>query len=280
MRLVFGLVLILGLGLAGGAVYLAQGYLNQSTSEVEILRAQLAESVTTTEIYVAAVPLRFGHELTPDDVRLIKFPEESLPEGAFLEEAALFPDGNSSPRMVVRAMEANEPLLAVKVTEPGQQAGLTTMLSPGMRAATINVDAQSGGGGFIKPNDYADISWTGRHNGRERTYITYGSIRVLAIDQSFDQDDRSNRVPNTITIEGTPDQIQNIRALQSIGQLSFALLGPGEAAGRPTENSDIIEELLNGVEEEPDAPPPPEEECGVGVIRAGEDVGSQRINCN
>jgi len=49
----------------------------------------------------------------------------------------------------------------ILVTEPGDIAGITSLLSPGMRAFTINVDVQSGVSGFLRPGDRVDIYWSG-----------------------------------------------------------------------------------------------------------------------
>ncbi len=44
MRMVFGLVLILGLALAGFAVYMAQGYISQTQAELARERATLRQA--------------------------------------------------------------------------------------------------------------------------------------------------------------------------------------------------------------------------------------------
>lgn len=242
MRIVFGLVLILGLALAGSAVYLVQGYLNQNTAEIEDLRAQLEQRVDTTEIYVASVPLRYGEELTPELVRTAKFPSDSLPEGVFSDPAVLFPNDNATPRMVLRAIEPNEPLLAVKMTDPGEDAGLTTMLTPGMVAFTIPVDASSGVSGFVHPGDRVDIYWSGSAGASNTTLRLDTNVLVIAVDQSFDRDDRTTRVPSTVTVEGTPQQAANFRAAQAAGRLSLALRGVGDAT-----TGEVIEVDINDV---------------------------------
>ena len=48
-------------------------------------------------------------------------------------------------------------VLATKVTEPGEPAGLTGALDKGMRAFAIKVEAAD----FLQPGDRVDIYWTG-----------------------------------------------------------------------------------------------------------------------
>jgi pilus assembly protein CpaB len=279
MRFVFGLVLLLGLGLAGSAVYLVQGYLDRNESELRRLQSEQAQRVDVTEIYVAAVPLKYGDRLTPDLVRLTRYPTASLPEGTFTDEAVLFAGGTAQQRTVLRAIEANEPLLAVKVSEPGQDAGLTTMLSPGMRAFTLSVNAQSGVSGFVHPGDRVDIFWTGKVQGTENTLRLDTNVRVVAVDQSFDQDTRETRVAKTVTVEGTAQQVANFQQAQAAGDLSLALLGAGDMTDTDVQNVDINRVL--GIEvAAPEAVQEVEEErqCFITVRQGVEDVQKQ-IRC-
>jgi pilus assembly protein CpaB len=73
-------------------------------------------------------------------VRQVPFPTDALPEGAFATLDAVFPKGEAVLRKAMRAIEKDEALLAVKVTEPGQDAGVSSRLSKGMRAFAIRVD--------------------------------------------------------------------------------------------------------------------------------------------
>lgn len=288
MRLVFGLVLIAGLALAGSAVYLARGYFSQIETELEARRAEEAQRVEVVEIYVAAVPLRYGHRLTPEDVGLIRFPKNSLPPGAFLginpetgePSTALFPNNNSAPRTVLRAIEPNEPILAVKVTEPGANAGVQTMLTPGMRAFAINVDATSSVSGFVRPGDRVDVYWNGNINGVSQTRLIDTNIRIIAIGQSVDQDDRTPQVAGTVTVEVSPEQVASLTQAQSSGRLTLSLLGVGDVSN--SENSIQINnsELFGIVEQAPKPEVAPTRNCGVVVRQGTEGEGSVReVDC-
>ena len=143
MRIVFTLVLILGVGLAGFAAYMAQNYISRQQAALAEARAQQGPSVEMTEVLVADRALRYGEELDAEAVRAVPWPARSVPEGSFTDRAALFPEG-AGRRVVLRAMEPSEPIMSVKVTEPGGEAGITSRLSEGMRAFTIRVDLTTG----------------------------------------------------------------------------------------------------------------------------------------
>jgi pilus assembly protein CpaB len=270
MRLVFGLVLILGLGLAGFAVYMAQGYIEQYEAALAKERAARAQQIPLTEIYVAARALRFGEPLAMADVKRIKFPADSLPEGAFTDEAALFPQGDALRRVVLRAIEANEPLLAVKLTEPGGDAGVATRLARGMRAFAINVDVASGVSGFLTPGDRVDVYWSGRIGDQEITKLIQTGIRLIAIDQIADDERLDPMIARTVTVEATPEQVAALAQAQATGRLSLALVGAEDDTVVGT--VEIDQKRLLGIEEQVAVEAPQERVCTIRTRRGSETV--------
>ncbi len=93
MRSVFLAVLLLGVGLAGFAVYMARGYVGAYQAALEQERAARAEVIPLTELYVAARPVRYGEPLTEEDVRLVHWPTDAVPEGAFAGPGGPLPRG-------------------------------------------------------------------------------------------------------------------------------------------------------------------------------------------
>ncbi|MGI1660770.1 Flp pilus assembly protein CpaB [Palleronia sp. KMU-117] len=230
MRMIFGLVLLVGLGLAGFAVYMAQGYINTYQEQLERERAARAAIVPTIDVFVVNRAVRYGDKLTKEDVRSVKWPQDAVPEGAFQTIEAIFPKGDEELRTVLRAMEKDEAVLEVKVTEPGEDAGVSSRLAKGMRAFAIRVDVASGVSGFLTPGDRVDVYWSGRAEmadgeAQEVTQLIQPGIRILAIDQSADSERDSPTVARTVTVEATPQQVASLAQAQSTGSLSLALVG-------------------------------------------------------
>ena len=144
MRIVFGLVLLAGLALAGGAVYMAKNYIGGYQQALAKERAARERMVKTVPVFVAERALKYGEQLTAEDVREVHWPENAIPEGAFASTEELFSKGENVLRVVLRAMEKDEAILAVKVTEPGEDAGINSRLERGMRAFALKVDVASG----------------------------------------------------------------------------------------------------------------------------------------
>lgn len=206
MRAVFGLVLIVGLGLAGFAIYMVQG-------QFERQNAQLAEAqaaVPTVQVIAVNRQMLYGEEITTADIQFVHYAEPFLPEGAFLTQDELFSRGPEATRVVLRQMEANEPILAIKVTEPGESAGINSRLTPGMQAYAIEVDVRSAVSGFLRPGDRVDVYWTGNvgltglGSGGITTKLIQSGLTIVAVDQNSEGErtGASDRV-RTVTVEAT-----------------------------------------------------------------------------
>ncbi|MAO00066.1 Flp pilus assembly protein CpaB [uncultured Roseovarius sp.] len=235
MRAVFGLVLIVGLGLAGFAVYMAKNYIDGYQRQLAAERQQRAPAIETVDIYVATRALQYGEAIDKDAVRLTAFPKTSLPEGVFKSKEELFPKGEVVARRALRRMEMNEPILAVKVTEPGAEVGITSQLERGMRAFAIKVDVTSGVSGFLRPGDTIDIYWTGnvgegnmRTEGNsigEVTKLIENGVKLIAVDQVADMDTSETVIARTVTVAVKPQQVAALAQAQSTGRLSLSLVG-------------------------------------------------------
>lgn len=245
MRAMFGMVLVAGIGLAGSAVWLAQGYIGKTQSELEYQQQLMALLGPVTQVYVLNKPKNYGDALTKEDVKLVYWPTNSLPEGAFSDEEVLFPPGNRQERFVLRQMEPSEPVLTVKVTKPGDPPGLTGQLAKGMRAFAINVNVESGVGGFLQPGDFVDIYWTGAVDSIEGnlTRLIEASTRIIAVDQQAGASSGTT-VARTVTVVATPEQVARLAQAQNSGRLALSLVGNADdMIDRTVETT--LNEMLN-----------------------------------
>lgn len=273
MRLVFGLVLVLGLGLAGFAVYLAKGYIQENQTQLEAERAARAQIVPTVPVLVVNRQVRYGETLTADDVTQIAWPENAIPEGAFATLDDLFPNGPDEPRSVLRTMEPSEAVLAVKVTAPGENAGVSSRLSRGMRAFAIRVDVTSGVSGFLRPGDRVDVYWSGQSvsnqsRGNDVTKLIETNVRLVAIDQSADEDRSSPTVARTVTVEITPRQVASLAQAQSTGRLTLSLVGAEDDT--TAEAVEIDQRQLLGITDEQVVDAVEERVCTIRTRRGGQ----------
>src|SRR5262245_32267250 len=97
------------------AVFMAQSWLNnQAQLRMKNLEAQ-NKPTTTRTIVVANKPLRFGVELSKSNLREVPWPEMAMPSGAFSTVDEVLSSGR---RVVLTAIEQNEPILGTKITGP------------------------------------------------------------------------------------------------------------------------------------------------------------------
>lgn len=272
MRVMFGMVLVAGIAIAGGAVYMAKDYIGQYQRELAKAEQLRNEIVPTQTVFVATNTLRYGEILKEEDVRSVRWPVDSIPEGSFTDLAVLFPEDAEKPRLIVRPMEPNEPIMAIKITEPGEDIGLTTRLEKGMRAFTIRVDVASGVSGFLRPGDKVDVYWTGNipgENGRENvTMLIRNAVRIIAVDQN-DEQVNGARIARTVTVQASPEDVAALAQAQATGKLSLSLVG----AGDDTEVEDITvnQVSLLGLQiAAPVAKAPEKRVCTMRTRRAGE----------
>ena len=308
MRAVFAMVLVVGMALAGVAVYMAQNFMSQSQNELARARAFYEKTGRLVEVYVVNKPLRFGAPITRDDVSVVYLQEKFLPAGAFLvpkpqkegaakaaatAEAAtdgkkapqappradLFPEDAKKPRFTMRSLEVNEVILASRVTEPGEVAGLTGKLEKGMRAFQIKVDVASGVAGFVMPEDLIDIYWTGSGGGGggELTRLIESAVRIIAVDQaSGEGQSLGDTVARTVTVAATPEQVARLAQAQATGRLAMSLVADaGDAVAGLVE---VDRDALLGIEQQEVIQTEAPEVCTVKT-RKGDVVVDMPIPC-
>lgn len=220
-------ILAVGLGLAGFGVYMAQNYVSQTQAALAAAqsRGAAAPAMELVQVAVTTRPLRYGEPINADALALVAWPANAVPPGAFQTLEDIVPDA-SRPRIALRAMEPMEPVLAVKVSQPGQPAGIAAILTPGLRAFTIRVDQNSGISGSLRPSNTVDIYWTGRGaEGGEVTRLLSSGVRIIALDENADQDRNFQGIPRSITVEAPPETVATLAQGQSTGRLSLSVVG-------------------------------------------------------
>ena len=214
------------------AVFLAHSWLNNQTAmRMKSFEAQKKPTSAYT-IVVASKPLRFGTELSAGALREVSWPEDAPPAGAFATIKELL---NGGKRVVLTAIEANEPILNTKITGSGQRATLSAVIHDGFRAVTVRVNDVEGVGGFVLPGDRVDIMLT-RHADKNNatTDVVLQNTRVLAIDQIADERSDKPAVVKAVTLEVDTVGAQKLSLAASIGTLSLMLRKAGEAVAEHT----------------------------------------------
>lgn len=284
MRMVFGLVLVAGLALAGFAVYMAQNYIGSYQSALEQERANRVEAVPTTPVMVATRAMKYGEPITLEDIRMVDWPKAALPEGTFADAESVVHENPDLARLVLRPMEKDEAILEVKVTAPGEDAGITSQLERGMRAFAIKVDVSSGVSGFLRPGDRVDVYWTGRAPKADNnlpssdvTKLIEVGVALIAVDQTSTNDAAEAIIARTVTVAATPQQVASLAQAQSTGNLSLSLVGSNDDT--VAEAIDVDQRSLLGITAEAETVEVQKEEICTIRTRRGAEVVELPIPC-
>jgi pilus assembly protein CpaB len=224
------IVLVLfALGAALGTVFFAQNWMDAQ-------RAAMA----------AQVP-----EPPPESLRTeVLVMKENLPSGSFVKPEHLrwqpWPDGNLAPSYVVKGtrelndfvgavvrtgISGGEPITDGRVVKPGDRGFLAAVLEPGKRAISVSINATTGISGLVFPGDRVDLILThnipeeteGKKKVRRASETVLHNIRVLAVDQTVDDQTGEPEVAKTATLEVTPKQAEAIAVVTELGRLSLSL---------------------------------------------------------
>lgn len=222
------LAIMAGLAVVFGATsyYAGNQYLDSQAkarlNEIENSQA----SIEVAQVVVATDELRFGDTLAADKLKLVTWPKESMPEGAFTSVEEAVGEGQ---RKVLKAVAKNEPLLEVKLSGEDGRAGLSGIIADGMRAVTIPVDTVKGVGGFVQPGDHVDIVFSQRdqRSGQQTAKIIMEKVKVLTVDQEADNVG-SPKVAKTVTLETDAEGAQRLALAAEVGRLSLLLRGLGD----------------------------------------------------
>lgn len=186
---------------------------------------------TSAKVVVASAPLRFGERVTASKLKLIDWPGDSIPSGAFVDLDTVVGKDEQTARYVLAAIEIDEPILKSKITIPGQKAKLSTALRTGMKAVSIRVNDVLGVAGFVLPGDRVDVLLTrGSRSGVDSTVdVLLQGVNVLAIDQIADERADKPSVVRTVTFEVSTEEAQKLILGSQIGTLSLALRNIGSS---------------------------------------------------
>lgn len=231
------LAILLGaLASAGGAGYVA---LNMAKAPpVSVVQAQPSEpQIKLEDVLVASENLPVGTEIL-GQLTWQSWPQSTVNEGFITRTSR--PDATEMLKGSTVRLQIfkGEPVREAKLIGAGQSF-MSSILPSGMRAVGVQVAADTSAGGFILPNDYVDVIMTRRNtdtaNLSGNAYLTetiLSNVRVLAIDQTIQEDEegRKVKVGQTATLELTPEQAEIITVGQQMAdRLSLALRSTQDA---------------------------------------------------
>ena len=271
--------LVLGIVFAGAALFFL--FLSKPAPAPAVAETP---TIQTIPVLVAAKDIPYGEKITPELVRTIQWPADSVPAEAITKSADLF-EGPDAPRIALRPISAQEPFLKPKVSGFGERPILSRKVAPGMRAFSVRINDVSGVSGFILPGDRVDIMLTRQTDTQSSnrdnlgTEVLLQNIVILGINQESREVIDEPIVARSATFEVTPEQAQKLALATQVGTLSlmlrnYATLESEKVA--PIDSSDLGQKKPQVVVK-PKAPPPVDNSVYVKV-RKGTEAKSEKVS--
>lgn len=210
-------VLALALTAGGGLAYATYNYMQNMPVKTV--------SIPTAPVVVAGADLELGAELDKDDIRIVQWPANSVPKGAF---------GNPNDvigRGLIMPVIENEPILPMKLASKEAGSGLPPMIPAGLRAVSVRVNEVIGVAGYVLPGTRVDVLATANpteERGDTTSKVVLTNVQVLAAGTKIDQTaDREKPQPVTVvTLLVTPEEAERLTLASTEGKIQLALRNP------------------------------------------------------
>ena len=210
-------VVALALTAGGGLAYATYNYMQNVPVKTV--------SIPTQPVIVAAADLNLGAELRQEDIRVVQWPADSVPHGAFGSPTDVVGRG-----LIMPVIE-NEPILPMKLAAKEAGTGLPPVIPPGLRAVSVRVNEVIGVAGYVLPGTRVDVLATANpteQRGDMTSKVVLTNVQVLAAGTKIDQtSDKDKPIPVTVvTVLVTPEESERLTLASTEGKIQLALRNP------------------------------------------------------
>jgi len=212
---------VLGAALLLGLLAALAGYAGLQAMARQVVAGASKQFVP---VVVSATDLTFGTKLDKAQLRVTRYPKESVPAGAF---SSIDSVAGQTTKIF---LAAREPITATKLSSRG--GGLSTQIRSGLRATSLEVNQVSGVSGFVLPGDRVDVLVTVDGRGASRDAVTRTIIQnaeVLASGQRTAQQDNKPITVQAVTILVDPVGAEKLALSLHEGRLHLVLRNPGDS---------------------------------------------------
>lgn len=215
-----GRLILLGLALAagGGAFFLAASGGDEEGGPVaQVIPTQ--KEAPTVRVLVADATFERGARLTQEETAWVKWPADNVPEHVVTEDDEAFYASLTGKRARTTIYEG-EPIIRAKIVDQGDRGVMAALLTPGMRAVTVELPATETAAGFILPGDRVDVLTT--EGGATRT--AYSDVRVIAIENTIRQENAPLAIRGAlVTFELPPHEVERFVELRGSARMTLIL---------------------------------------------------------
>ncbi|MEX0829452.1 MAG: Flp pilus assembly protein CpaB [Nitrospirales bacterium] len=185
--------------------------------------------VEGVNVAVASTDIPWGTPLTEQTIRMVPYPEGSVPGGHFTDRDLL------KGRVILANLKKHEAILDSKLAPIDiKTGGVVAVMDPNKRAMAVKVNEIVGLPGFVQPGDRVDIMGTfdkpkSRQGQNELiTKVVLENTLVLAIGTQMERrkGEEEPVAVKVITLEVTLDEAEKLAMAENGGKLRLALRSP------------------------------------------------------
>ena len=211
------MVLVLALSVGGVFAYATYNYV-QNVPKGTV-------SMPTKSVVVAAADLDVGADLTRDDVRVIEWPANAAPAGAFGDPKDVIGRG------LIMPVIQNEPIMPMKLASKDAGAGLPPAIPPGLRAVSVRVNEVIGVAGYVLPGTHVDVLAVVNPSDKHddvTSKVILTNVQVLAAGTKIERDEHNNKpmAVSVVTLLVAPEEAERLTLASSEGKIQLALRNP------------------------------------------------------
>jgi pilus assembly protein CpaB len=220
------LVLIIALTAGGALSYATYNYVQKGGTTKTV-------SMPTKPVIVAASNLEIGAELRAEDVRVIDWPANAVPQGAISDPDEVVGRG------VILPVIQYEPILPMKLASKEAGAGLPPAIPPGLRAVSVRVNEVIGVAGYVVPGTRVDVVVVVSPSSKQEdmtSKVILTDVQVLAAGTKLEQDATAEKpmAVNVVTLLVNPDEAERLTLASTEGKIQLALRNPLDKENPPT----------------------------------------------
>ncbi len=213
-RILFLLVTMFVAALVSFAVY------QKTARQPAVLAAEGTQKMI--QIAVSDRNLSRGTLITPQDLRMAYFLEETVPKGHFTDMA------KGIDRVVVNPIQATEPLLESALAPTDfKKGGMAAVITAQKRAMAVKVDEVIGVAGFLHQGHLVDVLVSLEDTSDQTTQITktiLENILVLSVgSQAEETDEKKVTKVTVVTLEVSLEEAEKLALAVNQGRIQLAL---------------------------------------------------------
>ena len=214
-------IAILGVALvAGGGAFVLMLGQNKSISPIQIVEPVKEETI---RVLISSREIQRGQRISPEDTAWVSWPKKAV-QPTFITDNNVEAREELADAVARSLIVVGEPVVDAKIIRAGSSGMMAAIISPGMRAVTMRVSAETSSGGFILPGDKVDVIFSAGRDSSNNARTLFEDVRVLAVNTMFSETTEANNIDSSnVTLEMAPLDAETFVSARSSGALSLAL---------------------------------------------------------